>query len=361
MRPVVSNKEDEVRALNDGREQQSLDRVARKMHATIRAIGKESAGTLLESRRRARTKGDRQVPLSTAFEAVGAIIYAMEWTSDQPGAGQPAPIPTGADTGSLQAAMGPFEPGYVFEFPRLSWSLYESKFRRLFELMLVIDYGFPTHPIFGPKLRTRIGCLEKWSQLETFCDFLVGIARFWRWRQGLPSDASWGLIAEVVNDWVYLLGGLRVPVWDVATMIYYYRLHRNPGEAEEGWIEYTGVLQEMIAEVPTRGVDRLQRKLSLDAHLLIPKFVRDRELRKQILLVVQDLAAKHGCQLAPPDMPKPRLWQRLFGQVSLQQGSEEKNEYDGDVKVLEGQGWENKGDFDLKGDREKAVISGKCT
>jgi hypothetical protein len=51
----------------------------------------------------------------------------------------------------------------------------------------------------------------------------------------------------------------------------------------------------MIAEVPTRGKDRLERKPSLDAHLLIPKFVRDRELRKQMLLAAQDIAAQHGC------------------------------------------------------------------
>lgn len=76
----------------------------------------------------------------------------------------------------------------------------------------------------------------------------------------------------------------------------------------------------MIAEVPTRGADRLQRKLSLDAHILIPRFVRDRELRKQMLLAAQDIAAQHDCHLAPPKMPEPSIWQRLFGRDSSQQG-----------------------------------------
>jgi hypothetical protein len=43
LRPVVSDKEDEVGILKDGRARQALDRVARKMHATIRGCGKQSA------------------------------------------------------------------------------------------------------------------------------------------------------------------------------------------------------------------------------------------------------------------------------------------------------------------------------
>jgi hypothetical protein len=58
MRPVVSDKEDEVGILKDCRARQTLDRVARKMHATIRAFGEQSAGTLLESRRRGQAQQD---------------------------------------------------------------------------------------------------------------------------------------------------------------------------------------------------------------------------------------------------------------------------------------------------------------
>jgi hypothetical protein len=133
-------------------------------------------------------------------------------------------------------------------------------------------------------------------------------------------------------------------------MIYYYRLHRKPVGAEdekEGRTGYTGVLQEMIAEVPTRGTDRLERKLSLDAHLLIPRFVRDRKLRKQMLLIAQDVAAKSGCQLAPPKMPKPPTWPRLFSQVPPQQEPEDREKGHDDLKLLEGVGWESRGEGDL--------------
>jgi hypothetical protein len=42
MRPIVSDKEDEVGILKDSRARQTLDRVARKMQATIRACGEQS-------------------------------------------------------------------------------------------------------------------------------------------------------------------------------------------------------------------------------------------------------------------------------------------------------------------------------
>ncbi len=56
MRPVVSDEEDEVGLLRDCRARQTLDRVASKMHATLRACGEHSADTLLESRKRGRTE-----------------------------------------------------------------------------------------------------------------------------------------------------------------------------------------------------------------------------------------------------------------------------------------------------------------
>jgi hypothetical protein len=34
---------------------------------------------------------------------------------------------------------------------------------------------------------------------------------------------------------------------------------------------YTGVMQELIDELPIRGPDRLLRKLSVDVHVLIPE------------------------------------------------------------------------------------------
>ncbi|KAG7284277.1 hypothetical protein NEMBOFW57_010643 [Staphylotrichum longicolle] len=286
MRPVVSDKEDEVGIIKDYRARQTLDLVARRMHATIRACGEQSADTLLESRRHGQAKDDPMAPMHTVFEVIGAMIYAMEWTSGQPWTGDPVP------------SMGPLELVSALEAPPVY---------------------FPGYSLQLPRL---------------------------------PSDESWNIIACATWDWANDIG-LRVPVWDVATMIYYYRIHRKPVDAQEhkeGWIGYTGVLQEMIAEVSNRGRDRLERKLSLDAHLFIPRFVRDRKLRKEMLLVAQDIAAKHGCKLAPPEMPKPPLWRRLISQVPSQR-TDDKKKRDKSLKVLEGLGWENSGDGDAKPSR----------
>ncbi|KAG7284718.1 hypothetical protein NEMBOFW57_009327 [Staphylotrichum longicolle] len=71
-------------------------------------------------------------------------------------------------------------------------------------------------------------------------------------------------------------------------MFYYFHTRRKPISdlaRKEGHTEYTGILQEMIAEVPTRGTDRLQRKLSLDVNWFIPN--------------------RYGFELRIPDPPAP--------------------------------------------------------
>lgn len=69
---------------------------------------------------------------------------------------------------------------------------YGLRLRRLFEIMLVIDYGIPAHPICGPIcgpiLLASTSFLRAWSEFESFSDFLVEIARLWRWRQGLQKS-----------------------------------------------------------------------------------------------------------------------------------------------------------------------------
>jgi hypothetical protein len=67
-----------------------------------------------------------------------------------------------------------------------------------------------------------------------------------------------------------------------------------------------------------------------------------------MLLIAQDpAAAKYGCQLAPPKMPKPPMWRRLFGQVPSQQRPEDREKRHEDLKLVEGLGWESRGEGDL--------------
>ncbi len=297
MRPVFG-------ALQDVRARATLSRVAEQMHAAIHAAGEGSVDSLVESRRR----GGRyhkhawsDYP-ARVFEAVGAIIYAMEWTGSTLG--------VDSQDDELMAARASAVP------PR---DVYGAALPRLFELMLVVDYGFPPYPLnFGSRSVSGGGCRRGLENLEDFCGILVAVAWRWKQQQGLPSSEVWDKIYDAAKQyWVYTNGFSfgEVSVWDIATMLYYYVAHREPvgpQDREQGWTGYTSVLQQMIAEIPFRGKDRLERKLSLDAHLLIPRFVRDWKLRTQMIVMVNDLAARHGCQLAPPKMPKPPVWERLF-------------------------------------------------
>ncbi len=297
MRPVISDR-DVVGALKDVYARETMGRVAKKMQATIHAGGEPSVDSLVETRRCGRRKNDSRCSPEHVFEAIGAIIYAMEWTGGE--------LRVDKD---VIVACATTVPQFV-QVP-----LNRDALPRLLELMLVVDYGFPPFPIHGSLA---------WSELQTFCGFLVAIAWRWRQQQAVPGNKEWDHISFAACFWSIE----EVSVWDVTTMLYYYQIHREPVAAEErkqGWTGYTGVLQEMTAEVYIRGKDRLERKLSLDAHLLIPRYVRDWKLRTQMISVVQDLAARHGCQLAPPEMPRPPIWWRWFNWLRNSLGDEEKD------------------------------------
>ena len=321
MRPVVSDK-NVVGILKDNRERETLDRVASKMQATIRWVKGLSADALLELRQCSRVERDLPGRMENVFEAVGAIIYAMEWTSGQLGVKEYTP-------NAADSQLVP--PVHIYHLS------YQSELKYMFELMLHIDYGFPAYPLRGPVVSAFR--LQYWFEFEVFSKFLVALA--WRWRQGqaLPTREAWDQIVRVTGGWTHL--PVEMPVWDVATMSYYYHSHHTPVAVEEhkqGWTGYTGVLQEMVAEVPTRGKDRLERKLSLDAHLLIPRFVRDRNIRRQMMLIAQDLAARHSCQLAPPTIPKPPVWRRWGGADLPRQRLEDREQVDEKEKLIEGLG-----------------------
>jgi hypothetical protein len=116
--------------------------------------------------------------------------------------------------------------------------------------MLLIDYGFPAYPLRG-LWHLSDGYLDvAWSDFETFSSVLTATAWHWRQGQAVPARKAWDQIACIVQSWHPIWFG--IPVWDIAIMLYYYYFYRNPVEAEDheqGWTGYTGVLQDMIAEV----------------------------------------------------------------------------------------------------------------
>ncbi len=288
-----------VGALKDGRPRETLDRVVSKMQAVIRRSGEGPVEMLLAARDRARVYFETYSPegAETIFESVGAIIYDMEWTSGDSGL-------EFENLSELAGAASLISPEFMVEF----------RCAAIVEVMLLIDYGFPAYPLFGSRppgsYLSRLELRDLWS-FEMFSSFLTATA--WRWKQGqaIPDVEAWERIADVMLSGTPFDCCARI--WDAATMFYYYHSRRTPVDAEsrrQGWTGYMGVLQEMVAEVPTRGPDRLERKLSLDVHFLIPHFVKDQRRREQMTSIAQDLASRHGCRLARPDPP---IWSKLLG------------------------------------------------
>jgi len=232
------------------------------------------------------------------------VVYDMEWTAREE---------------AVEHAELLADSAYAIG-PRLKELLRRGFVRELFELMLLVDYGFPAYPLhhslfscdgprhkFPPGIRASRSTHERASDplwcLERFCGMLTATA--WRWRQGhgLPDQEAWSLIRDVLLKMELCPRRELRGAWDTAAMFYFYYSHRKPlgDEAHMGrWTGYTGVLQEMVDEIPLRGTDRLTRKLSLDIYFFIPLFIRDQALKEWPHSRAWETADRHGCPVVRP-------------------------------------------------------------
>ncbi|GAB1320343.1 hypothetical protein MFIFM68171_10553 [Madurella fahalii] len=244
----------------------------RKMQDGIRWGGMRDADELLDS---------NPVWPSTqrrVFQAVVAILYDQECM--------------GGDSLEEKQQVMPVADIEAPEIPRGS---IKAAAPFVLELMLHVDYGFPAYPLRAAQEFPGRAFLEKdWPYFNTFCSFLVATAR--RWKQGaLPDSKAWKLIGKEIK--------FGLDVEDAAILLHQYDSHRAQVDHKEhhhGWTGYTGVLQQLVADVPTRGTERLLRKLSLDVHVLIPKYVKDRETRDAMISMARNLARQYGLMIDFP-------------------------------------------------------------
>ncbi|KAI1866523.1 hypothetical protein JX265_007824 [Neoarthrinium moseri] len=84
---------------------------------------------------------------------------------------------------------------------------------------------------------------------------------------------------------------------ELATTLHWFCTHRGPIsdiDYRRGWTGYIGVLQEMVSDIPTQGVDRLEYKLSMDINIMISKCVRTEQSREKMYARASSLAARHN-------------------------------------------------------------------
>lgn len=276
----------------DDRVRQTLEEAALRMHSCLRDKGKDQLLRSYDPRRAPSLKDDMSLKLKRrslqVVQAVGAVFYDQAWT------GRRAEY----NNGRILCNPNP-------EAPWLFSSDLVEPLKCTLEHMLLIDYGFPptpvqpagvSHTVVETFLRVR------WLRFNAFTAFFALTVE--RWSQGqIPNDVTWGELSR----WLGMLKDDDLEVWDLAILLHYYNTRREETTTESyhrGWTGYTGVLQEMIDEVPTRGTRRLEGKLSLDAHVLIPRFVHDSEKREKMVERMRELKKQHELALMIP-APKP--------------------------------------------------------
>ncbi|POS70774.1 hypothetical protein DHEL01_v210832 [Diaporthe helianthi] len=91
---------------------------------------------------------------------------------------------------------------------------------------------------------------------------------------------------------------------DVGLMLYFFWTRRREITRDQYLARetgYTGVLNEMIREIPSVGKDRLIRKLSVDVKKLIPCYVRYRSTRAHLITKATWIARELGVDLRAPE------------------------------------------------------------
>ena len=218
----------------------------------------------------------KNIPI--VLQSVAAILYEQENESEH-----------------IRATMSTQYSGMV---PFVNPALLAEVVSPLFEQMLLVDYGFGVHPISGPRtLPHWVPMRYLFPRVIDFSRQLVDFACHCK-RGQLPKRKDWDYL-----KW-RLLPFRRYDMADFSIMLYYFHTHHqalDSTEYDRGMTGYTGVLQEIMDEVPTKGADRLVRKLSTDVNEMIPNCVRDPEKRRILTAAAEDIAAKYGLTIYNTD------------------------------------------------------------
>ncbi|KAM7192325.1 hypothetical protein V8F20_008916 [Naviculisporaceae sp. PSN 640] len=165
--------------------------------------------------------------------------------------------------------------------------------------MLRVDYDMHPAPVLYDDQETP-WMHAAWALMQEFCAFFMGFI----------AKAKDRILPSVEDRWkvgiVFLPFSARGhAVADIAIMLYQYVTYRLPrsflsGLGIECMPGYTGIIYEMVEEIPTRGLQRLQRRLSVDIYELIPEGFLDHEEQAVLMVGFEKLAKKYSIPLDSP-------------------------------------------------------------
>ncbi|KAK4448046.1 hypothetical protein QBC34DRAFT_285966, partial [Podospora aff. communis PSN243] len=213
------------------------------------------------------------------LSAIALILY------DQECSGSPPPYIT-TDENSLIPVR-----------PRRSWWAYGSLFH-LVQHMLFIDYGLPHEASRGSIFHGSNDLREAYPFLAEMCAYLTNFAN--RCRNGqLPSLREWKDLNSTLTRAFHCD---LTPEGALALYYHYSHQHEDIQKSRSAGdvMGYMGVMQDLIDEIPLRGPDRLLRKLSVDVHFIIPRFIHPASRRSKLITAAEAIAAKYNLSINAP-------------------------------------------------------------
>lgn len=164
----------------------------------------------------------------------------------------------------------------------------------LFEHMLLVDYGFGEHPL-------KESILDYFKDTTTLPDVLcfgrlVAEFAYDCGNDSITKPYLFKASKEISKSFWWRSDRASAEFAIMAYWLYTRRREISPSECKIGLTGYTGVLQEMVSEIPEKGAGRLRRKLSIDVNELIPAFASD-YLKELLIGAARALAAQYGSSL----------------------------------------------------------------
>lgn len=188
----------------------------------------------------------------------------------------------------------------------------------LLEHMLLVDYGIGEHPLRLPWYGRARSSRRKWRPALYRLSEMLSTHALACEQPIVPVPTTW----ESRNECIHFAKLRRCgDLADVALMLHYFHTHRREitrAAWDAGLTGYTGVIAEMVAEIPAMGPDRLLRKLSVDVTEMIPRHVRDYGRRARMTDVAYSIAREHGIlhllkpdEVAAPGVTRTVSWTTL--------------------------------------------------